>query len=394
MNKLDRLFKRKAWTSKIYPTDDLLCYINKLLEDVSCLNEYVIQRLSKFAEGELTDTSDGMTLAQRSEKCCSPNSTSLESFQLRYGNNIGHIKFKECSLRRGKSLESYCIRHGKQKGQEKFNLYWNNTNFSTSKFAFIRRLGEKEGNKQYRLRSNKVSEWASGVSWEDKESYQKMVTTRSQSIRDADYNHDTLSVEAFKTRFGSIEGPLRYDQYHLERRKHNPLCVEYHQLRGMSVSESRKRVKEIQVFRQRRASLITRGSIESSKLIFPLYKICRKLGIDKDDIFCGFGDRSEWWIVDDRNKIYFYDFCVRSLNIIVEFHGVAYHVKPDRSNFSKLRFKDEGKIQKMVTKDIKKRDLATKENILFEVWSDDKISEKIHEIGEAIKKTYEQNNIN
>jgi hypothetical protein len=71
-------------------------------------------------------------------------------------------------------------------------------------------------------------------------------------------------------------------------------------------------------------------SIESKKFFVKLYKFCRSLGIDRTDICVGITGSREYFIRDNSKEInsgFFYDFTIKSLKFIVEYHGVFWHAR-------------------------------------------------------------------
>lgn len=69
-------------------------------------------------------------------------------------------------------------------------------------------------------------------------------------------------------------------------------------------------------------------SKESIKFFIPIYKFCRRLGIAREDICLGVGGSREFFIQDksfDYNTGKFYDFTIKSLKMIIEYHGTYWH---------------------------------------------------------------------
>jgi len=74
-----------------------------------------------------------------------------------------------------------------------------------------------------------------------------------------------------------------------------------------------------------RTRRLDRTSKESIKCLIPLYKKIRmELGIDRDDVFWGIGNRDEYFLRSE-NGIRYYDFTIKSKKIIVEYHGEVWH---------------------------------------------------------------------
>lgn len=73
------------------------------------------------------------------------------------------------------------------------------------------------------------------------------------------------------------------------------------------------------------------SSKQANTFFKKLYKFCRRLGYSKDDFVFKL-NKGEWFLRDGDN-IYFYDFLIKPLRIIVEFNGE--HVHPNKNKLSK-----------------------------------------------------------
>ena len=130
-------------------------------------------------------------------------------------------------------------------------------------------------------------------------------------------------------------------------------------------------------------------SKESLKFFIPLYKFCRKLNIDKNDIYFGISGSREFFIKDKSLPInggYFYDFCIPKLNIVVEYHGIFWHPKNIdswRNPFSSfLEAKSKDEVKQLLA-----------EQFGFDyyiVWSDDNKQVKFNELCNIIRLNYEK----
>ena len=127
-----------------------------------------------------------------------------------------------------------------------------------------------------------------------------------------------------------------------------------------------------------------RASKESFNFFVKLYKKIRKLGIKRNDIFLGTKKCNEYWIND--GKFYRYDFTVKSLNVIIEYNGIAFHPKPGDidwvspfgSSYKEVTLHEENKMNAAISK-------GFSYNI---VWSDDNLDKKLEEMYTLIEKRY------
>ena len=95
------------------------------------------------------------------------------------------------------------------------------------------------------------------------------------------------------------------------------------------------------------------------------------LDINIFDFYVGYGDKNEYFLKDD-NKIFFYDFTIKSLNIIIEYNGISYHPKLENINNFKPIHNNLTTIE-MYNKQRYKINFAESKGFkVLEIWSDDK----------------------
>lgn len=70
-------------------------------------------------------------------------------------------------------------------------------------------------------------------------------------------------------------------------------------------------------------------SKESINFFIPLYKKLRRLGLQREDIYWGIGGSKEYANRSDDLGNFFFDFTIKSLKYIVEYHGSFWHPQPD-----------------------------------------------------------------
>jgi very-short-patch-repair endonuclease len=114
-----------------------------------------------------------------------------------------------------------------------------------------------------------------------------------------------------------------------------------------------------------------KASKESMLVFNELYNWCLEIGLSEDDIYVGTENKNEFFIQTGK-KVYFYDFTIRSKKLIIEFHGIAFHVREDDPDRKKWRnpFTNE-KWKTNVKKTRIKNKAATKRGFkILEIWSD------------------------
>lgn len=120
------------------------------------------------------------------------------------------------------------------------------------------------------------------------------------------------------------------------------------------------------------------ASKESMRFLIPLYKMLRKLGISKEDVFWKIGDRREYASYDsDRN--YFFDFTIHSLKIIVEYNSLFWHPRQG-TEWNGIIDRD----TKLISDQKKIKHIEDRGYKVFIVWCDDDFDEKRKEITEYV----------
>jgi hypothetical protein len=118
-----------------------------------------------------------------------------------------------------------------------------------------------------------------------------------------------------------------------------------------------------------RLHIFGKASKESLIIFNPLLTWCLENNILIADIYIGIDSKKEYFI-SSNNKIYFYDFTIRSRKIIIEFNGVLFHAKPGSKIWSNP-FTGES-IEENLVKSKIKIDTALEGGFkLLEIWSDE-----------------------
>jgi very-short-patch-repair endonuclease len=218
----------------------------------------------------------------------------------------------------------------------------------TSLDSFINRYGDEEGIKQYVKHNNLKAYSLSERGFMDK------YGDEEGAIKWRKYNKSkATSKQKFIDRYGAEEGALRWNEL-IQTHRRNTI----------------KRLKNGDI-------KLYKPSKESLKFFIQLYKICRKLGIKREDIFCGFNGSKEWWLKGEC-QFYFYDFVIKSLKLCIEYNGS--HVHPPENIEIKERVNWKNPFTKQSYEECKKLDdmkKATAEKNGFHVikiWDyDDKV---------------------
>lgn len=123
---------------------------------------------------------------------------------------------------------------------------------------------------------------------------------------------------------------------------------------------------------------------KESKLFFvQLYKFCRKLGIQRKDIYVGIAGAKEFFIrrPAEENSGRFFDFAIPKLNIVVEYNGVFWHPRKEEEWRNPWISFDDAMILEREREEL----CAGRGYNLFTVWSDDDKIDKLHMLQEEIR---------
>lgn len=132
-----------------------------------------------------------------------------------------------------------------------------------------------------------------------------------------------------------------------------------------------------------------RASKMSLKLFLPLMdKIKNNFKIDESTIYIGHEEKIEWYL-KDSGRIYLYDFCIKNLKLIVEFHGECFHpnlTKIKEENYDKWQNPFGDNLYECLSKDLLKKQIAIDHGFeIIEVYSSDNIENSILTICDKIQ---------
>lgn len=189
-----------------------------------------------------------------------------------------------------------------------------------------------------------------------------------------EYNNRLKSVstnlETFVYRHGLENGKSKYLDMNEKRsksiKKNISLLTEEERINKYAITVERLGIDRYNSWMQKVLVPITRASKESSVLF---KKVMEE--IDYEDIYVGIDDNKEYFIRDEFNQIFFYDFVIKSKKIIIEYNGIAFHPKFEKLDIFKPIYTKLTPVE-IYNKQEYKKDLAIKNGFrILEVWSDD-----------------------
>jgi hypothetical protein len=265
-------------------------------------------------------------------------SRDIDYFKNKYG--VGYeIKYTEYTnkISKSNSLEGYINKYGTKEGLEIFKIV--NSNKDSMSFNYFLSKNNNDYSKSYYEYNNRL----------------KSVST---------------NLESFVYRHGLVDGKSKYLDMKEKRskniKKNISLLTDEERVNKYAITIERLGIDMYNSWRQKVLVPITRASKESS---FLFKKVMEE--IDYEDIYVGIGDNKEYFIRDEFNQIFFYDFVIKSKKIIIEYNGIAFHPKFENLDIFKPIYTKLTPVE-IYNRQEYKKDLAIKNGFrILEVWSDD-----------------------
>jgi hypothetical protein len=135
---------------------------------------------------------------------------------------------------------------------------------------------------------------------------------------------------------------------------------------------------------EKRYTKFGRSSKEAFTFFSKLYKKARKIGIKRGDIFLGTKKRNEYWIHQD--SFFSYDFTIKSIKMIIEYHGTAFHPKAGDYNWKSPFGKTYDEM--MLIEEAKEKAAIDKGFSYYVVWSDHDLNIKLNEMFSIIEEKF------
>jgi hypothetical protein len=135
------------------------------------------------------------------------------------------------------------------------------------------------------------------------------------------YRQDTKSLNFFIKKYGEDDGIIKYNRNIIEM-GYKSSRQYYIDKYGYNIGN--KKYTDILI---KRIVPMSKASKESVKFFTKIYNFLIEKGILKKDIYWGVNDSNEWFINKNKN-LFFYDFTIKSLKIIIEYNGTKYHPNP------------------------------------------------------------------
>lgn len=326
--------------------------------------ENVKKKRNSFYDPVYISKRDKITMEEAIEKIGTMKrnkSTSLYGFIHRHGEELGKIKFQEFQDSSKHTMEKFIQKYGKERGEVKW-LDYLKTKDSTS-FDWALKKTDGDESKARDVHGERLKSLS--IKFDDEYFIKKYGENCQEEKINFFKSRDTSSYEwALKKADGEFK---KADKIYSER------CATKSVMFGSASKES----------------LLT---------FEPIFEWLIGIGFENSDLMIGKKDSKELCIYDSEKKYrYYYDFCINSLNLIIEYNGETFHPNYEKysidylfENFKHPYIKDFN-VENLIQKDKQKIEFALKNGYeIHVIWSSDQ--NKIEKIKNIIKKKIKYEN--
>lgn len=161
-----------------------------------------------------------------------------------------------------------------------------------------------------------------GITWNQYEYWMEKENISENEAKDrVSKLQDNYSIKKLMEKYGKLEGAERYEEM-CRKLSHSQSIAGFIERYGEDIGEIKYRESII-----KRCSN-SGVSKESIRFFVNIYKNLRK-HISRDEIYWGISGSKEYFIYDNESKkIFFYDFTIPTLKVIIEYHGKRFHPNP------------------------------------------------------------------
>jgi hypothetical protein len=354
---------KKEWGG-ITPTQEQIRKIAECLRKLEVLGEGSITRLARLIrygnDNDIEVYWYDECLIMKGERKRGYGSASLECFQKSYGDEEGKRRYEQhCNevIKPNARTSSprcveYYIKRGFTETQAEQKVKDHNAKVSKVRWDKVKESGVNLS--EYAKSINPLSKSFQGYVGMDKE--------ESEAIRKRHLEKCIRGKDFYIRKYGQSEGAKRFED-RMQRRKETMLK------NGTGTFNVKKGC----------------ASGWSLKLLLPICEWLHSLGYSKKDIQMGLPEyRGERWIRHGKNEYFMYDFCFVPGNILIEYHGVKWHPKPNGEFLEGSPLGLDGKLARQ--RDEAKVKLAESHGYkIIEIWSDEDLNESIERCKQFIR---------
>jgi very-short-patch-repair endonuclease len=287
--------------------------------------------------------------------------TSLSGFIKRHGEELGRIKFEKFKQTSKHTLEKYIYKYGEDIGKSKWDEYLSKKDSTSFEWALNKTNGD----------------------------YELAKDLHNKRIKDLSIKFD---LDYFVNKYGSKNAEIEMLKF-----KKNKDTSSYEWALSKADGDYKLANKIYYDRCDTKAVCLGKASKESLEIFIPIRNWLLNQGFEKDDILFGVSESKEICIYNKENKKrYYYDFCIKSLKLIIEYNGETFHPNYNKYNLEYLKDNWSHPYNKeMNTLDIIKNDKIKIKNAISNgydihiIWSSD--IDKIENIKRIIKNKINEN---
>jgi hypothetical protein len=276
-----------------------------------------------------------------------------------------------------RSIEYYINKYGIELGNDKYKEHIGKISIANSEEGYIDKYGRELGIKMFNDISYK----------KDSMSFYSFIKKNSGNYEKAIFEYEerkksvNVSIENFINKYG-YDIAIQKHKNRVEKQQttinNNPNREEIFKSRGITIDNLFKKYGDIKIATEKyndwRISVsvpFCLASKESLKVFNPIIEtIMNEYDIKYDDIFIGSSERNEYFLRNEKD-IYFYDFTIKSKKIIIEYNGVLFHPKSEKSDWVNPMYRELSS-EDAYNKQKRKLQTAIDSGFsVFEIWSDD-----------------------
>lgn len=287
--------------------------------------------------------------------------TSLSGFIKRHGEELGRIKFEQFKQTSKHTLEKYINKYGEDMGKSKWN--------------------------EYILKKDSTSfEWALNKTNGD---YKLAKDLHKKRIEDLSIKFD---LDYFINRYGEENAEIEMIKF---KKSKDSSSYDW----ALSKANGDYKLADKIYYERCESKCVSLGkaSKESLEIFIPIRDWLLSKGFKNEDILFGVNSSKEICLYDKEiKKRYYYDFCIQSLNLIIEYNGETFHPNYNKYKMEYLQENWSHPYNKEINpSDIIKSDIKKIKNAISNgydihiIWSSD--TNKIENIKKIIKNKINKN---
>ena len=310
-----------------------------------------------------------------------------------------HSDIKEYKKSQSRNVDYYINKYGEECGKIKYNDVLKNAIYNRTLDGFIEKYGQIKGEKIYKEIQSK----------KDSTSYNYFLLKNNYNHKLAIFEFEdrlkkiNISLENLIKKYGKKEGTkLRYgytqkikDSYNNKSYYEKNILKEKTKININNFIKKYENLELAQIkydeYLLKTKIPICKASKESLIVFNPLMDYLKNNhDFSSKDFYLGVDKHTEYFIRDKEN-IFFYDFTITKLKIIIEYNGITFHPK-DENSIWENPFNKKITSKEAFNKQQNKINLAIQKGFsVLEIWSDDDLILNYEKCLELVKNKIKNN---